>query len=668
MRFKQIEIHNYRQYRDLTLEFRPGDHDLQLIVADNGVGKTNLLNAFTWCLYGDEPHLGNSKYDAGEPKLNKEVIAECVQNSVWVENVSVIVTVELGDTKNSTVKIKRSVPFRLLQKNGLEFIEKKAEEQFTVTVTNGIDGQALSLKNEGATAYINRYLPESIREYFFFDGEQLNTYFQETKGDRIKEAVYSISQIDVLSRTIDHLKTTVSGKKRDASAISSSTAQIYKKLDELKQTRDGDIDRIERNQSSLFEAKRRLSDIDGQLRGVEDVRGIENEREAALELEKSYLEHYKRDQAKYYEFVRKMMVDFNLYPVAKKTLDVIERMEREGHLPPSIDPEKLQKALSMGTCTLCGHSLNEDERAHIEAMLNQFKVSSETSNILSSMRSELKRIVDSVKRYPAERKQVLQSLKKDEQGLEQIGLRLNDINARITKFAESSDDLKRLFEEREQLDAEIASLNQGIGAFQSKKDEMDGMISVWEKKLNAELEKDKKTEAANRAISFGNRALSVLKAAEKAIVDDVRKRMESRTEALFKGLVWKNSKCDRIELTERYQLSLYDRQGYSCAGTCSAAERSLLALSFTLAMHEVSGFDSPLFIDTPIARASGENRENFAKTLVEVSKNKQLILAFTPDEYSEAISREFEPAIATYTRLRLDEQESEVMKEVEYRG
>ena len=262
MRFKQIEIHNYRQYRDLTLEFRPGDHDLQLIVADNGVGKTNLLNAFTWCLYGDEPHLGNSKYDAGEPKLNKEVIAECVQNSVWVENVSVFVTVELGDAKNSTVKIKRSVPFRLLQKDGLEFIEKKAEEQFTVTVTNGIDGQALSLKNEGATAYINRYLPESIREYFFFDGEQLNTYFQETKGDRIKEAVYSISQIDVLSRTIDHLKTTVSGKKRDASAISSSTAQIYKKLDELKQTRDGDIDRIERNQSSLFEAKRRLSDID----------------------------------------------------------------------------------------------------------------------------------------------------------------------------------------------------------------------------------------------------------------------------------------------------------------------------------------------------------------------------------------------------------------------
>lgn len=668
MRFKQIEIHNYRQYRDLTLEFRPGDHDLQLIVADNGVGKTNLLNAFTWCLYGDEPHLGNSKYDAGEPKLNKEVIAECVQNGVWVENVSVVVTVELGDTKNTTVKIRRFVPFRLLQKDKLEFLEKKADERFTVTVTNGVDGQARSLKNEGATAYINRYLPESIREYFFFDGEQLNTYFQETKGDRIKEAVYSISQIDVLSRTIDHLKATVSGKKRDASSASSSTEQTYKKLSEFEETRNGCIKQIEDKEASLSEAKRRLADIDGQLRGVEDVRGIENEREAALELEGRFNDRYEQDRAKYYEFARKMMVDFNLYPVAKKTLDVIERMEREGHLPPSIDPEKLQKALNMGTCTLCGHSLNEEERLHIKAMLDQFKVSSETSNVLSSMRSELKRIVDSVKRYPDERKRALQPLLKDEQDLDQIGRQLNDINARIAKFAESSDDLKRLFEEREQLDREIDLLNQGIGAFQSNKSEMDGKISVWEKKLKTELEKDKKTEAANRAISFGNRALNVLKAAEKAIVDDVRKRMESRTEALFKGLVWKNSKCDRVELTERYQLSLYDRQGYSCAGTCSAAERSLLALSFTLAMHEVSGFDSPLFIDTPIARASGENRENFAKTLVEVSKNKQLILAFTPDEYSEAISREFEPAIATYTRLRLNEQESEVMKEVEYRG
>ena len=85
VRFQSIGIKNYRQYRGLELEFRPGAHDLQVIIADNGVGKTNLLNAFTWCLYGVEPHLGKSqKQGFGarmkvEPKLNKEVLLECVE-------------------------------------------------------------------------------------------------------------------------------------------------------------------------------------------------------------------------------------------------------------------------------------------------------------------------------------------------------------------------------------------------------------------------------------------------------------------------------------------------------------------------------------------------------------------------------------------------------------
>ncbi|HAM14727.1 MAG TPA: hypothetical protein DCP91_02455 [Eggerthellaceae bacterium] len=90
--------------------------------------------------------------------------------------------------------------------------------------------------------------------------------------------------------------------------------------------------------------------------------------------------------------------------------------------------------------------------------------------------------------------------------------------------------------------------------------------------------------------------------------------------------------CDHVELGKTYQLALYDKTGFSCAGACFAVERALLALSFTLAMHEVSGFESPLFVDTPIARALGENRANFAQILAQVSKGKQLILTFTPDE------------------------------------
>ena len=60
MRFDSIDIENYRQYKSLHITFpEKSGNDLHVIVASNGVGKTNLLNAINWCLYGDEPHLGD---------------------------------------------------------------------------------------------------------------------------------------------------------------------------------------------------------------------------------------------------------------------------------------------------------------------------------------------------------------------------------------------------------------------------------------------------------------------------------------------------------------------------------------------------------------------------------------------------------------------------------
>ena len=71
----------------------------------------------------------------------------------------------------------------------------------------------------------------------------------------------------------------------------------------------------------------------------------------------------------------------------------------------------------------------------------------------------------------------------------------------------------------------------------------------------------------------------------------------------------------------------------------SAAEREFLALSFILALHNISGFKSGLIIDTPVARVSDENRENFGKIFSKISEKKQTILLFTPSEYSEDISK-----------------------------
>ena len=92
-----------------------------------------------------------------------------------------------------------------------------------------------------------------------------------------------------------------------------------------------------------------------------------------------------------------------------------------------------------------------------------------------------------------------------------------------------------------------------------------------------------------------------------------------------------------MEIGEDYSFRLYDTYGNQTLGSCSAAETALLALSFTLALQDISKHDSLLFIDTPIGRVDPVHRVNFIRKLLDVAGNKQVILTFTPSEYDSDI-------------------------------
>lgn len=671
MRFLSIHIKNYRQYRDLDLEFYPGSHDLQVIVADNGVGKTNLLNAFTWCLYGDEPHLGTSKNRPSkykdEPKLNKEVIAECVERGFRIADVRVQIDIEDGEGEDAKlIRIVRTVPFTVNNINTV--IEKLAESRLTLTIIHK-DSSDYPLEGQSAQEYIDKILPESIRRFFFFDGEQLNSYFKSNNGDRIKEAVYSISRIDLIRTMRERLDTVVRTQRRNAASSSSDTRNISKKLDTAEQTLEGAKNFIAEKTRDAQELKVRISEIGEELRGIPNVAEIEKKRDLARAKKDDLMKKVASAEQDYYTFARERVVDFYLYPIASTALERIRELQNDGQLPPSIDRGRLAEALEVGRCTVCGHELNDEERAKIKEQLELFLVGSKTSNILSGMTAELSRLTEKIKAYPRERKRYIDALNDAHRDLDEMEDAFRELDAQAAKYAETGDKIKKLYADRDKYWAEHEECVRQIGTRQSTISRYESAIKEYKRQLSDATKASEKAAALNRMVELGTRALEVLKKTEQAIVDETRIKMAERTEELFKNLVWKESKCDRIELTDNYIPLLYDKSGFECAGTCSAAERSLLALSFTLAMHEVSGFDSPLFIDTPIARASGDNRENFARTLVEISKNKQLILAFTPDEYSELISKHFEPVISTYIRLRLDPEETHVMKpEVENRA
>ena len=85
-----------------------------------------------------------------------------------------------------------------------------------------------------------------------------------------------------------------------------------------------------------------------------------------------------------------------------------------------------------------------------------------------------------------------------------------------------------------------------------------------------------------------------------------------------------------------------------------------LAYSFTLAVHDASGKNCPLVVDSPLGRVSDKNRENMAAELLKVSKNKQIIMLFTPDEYSDEVKTIYDSNAASIRDIYLSDNEDQI--------
>ena len=166
-------------------------------------------------------------------------------------------------------------------------------------------------------------------------------------------------------------------------------------------------------------------------------------------------------------------------------------------------------------------------------------------------------------------------------------------------------------------------------------------------------------------LQFTEDAKAIITETKNEIVNDVKRRMEERTMEIFNQLIWKKDTYGHIELNDNFQLRLFHKKtGKSCLASLSASEKELLALAFTIALHQISGYDNLLFIDTPVGRVSDENRRNFASVLLDISRTKEIILAFTPSEYFGEISDVLRSGVvASYSTLRTTDSEDETIKE-----
>lgn len=630
MRINSISIVNYRQYKNNTITFnKSGEYDLHFVVAANGIGKTTLLNAITLCLYGEEPHLGlKSK---ALPIVNLDTLKNIENGGTCSVKIEITMQLEAG-----LVIFTRTLNYRKTEE-GEPF---RLSENFEAT-TNFRGESTEIYNNETTEEWLNKLLPKRIREFFFFDGEQLDTYFITDKGSRIETSIFEISQIDLLNNIQTRLSKTCDDLRKEASSINPNIKKIND-LYELESKNKIEIDeQLKTCREQLSTAKIELIKCNEFLRGQSDISELEVNRNNFNNKLNTELQIKADIQLQLRKFIKKYTIILYLYPRVRKVLDLIKSKEVEGKLPPRIDKKLLVDMLTSGKCFVGSKELDCICMKNIESLIQNIEVTSEVSHLLVKIKGSLESLNDDALKYKEEKNKILAKLKYTNDNIVDLEEKINNIDSVLSSYT-NKEEIKRVHEVRKNYENLINENQKKEGILEERLSVSAKRCDDLKNQLDREMDKNARHSKILEAKRFCEKAN---KLAENMIADlmgEVRDDIGQVMKELFFRLVWKKNTFSDVVLDRNYSISLMHVDGYECLGTCSAAERELLALSFTLALHEVSGFEAPLVIDTPVSRVSDTNRNNFANVLKDVSRNKQLILFLTPSEYSSEIREVFE--------------------------
>jgi len=650
MRIESIEIKNFRQYREAKFEFKAvsGHKDIHVVIGEGGEGKTNILNALTWALYEEELHLGNSS--AAIAMINTQYVEELRNHGEKKGEVSV--TVEFSTEDRNKWTLQRTAVFSITASDVLQI------DVQGLIVNPSSRGHLVIDNPDDVNAYIQRYVPKEINEYIFFDGEHLDDYFKAEKKQNIENGIKDLTQASIVKKAIDSLdryvKTEINPLLKNSGDSAVRDAQI--KLEDATM-------KIEQAQDTISEINSQIQSLSDEINAYASViQGNEGIKEKALRLEE--LERESEALAKkehevmsnLMKFTREYYTLFALYPSMKAFAEYIEVQSKAGNLPPKIDKKLVQSMLDQNWCLICNQPLDAEHRKGIESLLKRLEVSSETSAELNKASSALQAFFDKLAGYQESknvylraRNEIKDQIEKNEEEYEKLSSYMHNIP--------NSEEISDAITKREQCIEQRTKLNQKLGKEQYVLENAIRERDEAQKELEKAMSKNKQLAIYQKQRDFCVSSIQILSETMNEVLSECRTEMQEATFKIFEKLMWKKDIFSEIKILEDYSFLLKDMYGNQTLGSCSAAERALLALSFTLALQDISGHDSLLYIDTPVGRVGTKSRETFMDVLLDISDKKQVILTFTPTEYDETVRTKLAKSYSSYCKLNFNDKD-----------
>ena len=644
-----LTLENFRQfYSTQEIKFsKDSKQNVTVIHGENGSGKTTILNALSWVLYG------RVTFEKPEKLLNERLIAEAPVG----KRLETSCTLKFEHDKRH-YSVKRTLSYR---KENPQKISKMGDSILDVDYIEN-DGRTKTPGNPQNT--LNQILPPEMMDYFFFHGEKIDRLSSDESADEINRAIKNIMGLEILERSLKHLDQSLRELRKEQKATASELVkslieeegEIESKLEEL----NGESGTLSDNKKSLIT---QIGEISDRLRNLEKAKAYQerydkykNEltgKEDELKLKLDEIKDLITTKG-YLAFIQPAILGANNF---------LEEKRKIGELPSGIKEQFIDDLLENGEC-ICGTDLKEGSAAHqklIKWKSEKAAVSRElddayirTSGQLAVLLEQRENLFKELNRLMGEKSSISDRIQTLEENID-------DINAMLLKGAE---EIPILTKKRKDLEANKEETTRKIGWKEKEISNKETELTIKRKEIEDAEHQGKKELLSQRRYNSCLKARELIQAIYEGYTSKTREEVEREVGRIYSETIRKQYWA---EITPDYKLKILKKvNGRTISVGMSDGERKVASLCFIGGLVNIArkqnkmksdiffeGGIYPIVMDSPFSNLDPVHREKVSSGIPRLAD--QVVVLVSDSQWIGNIEAQMKPRIGSEYTLKYHE-------------